>query len=179
MLTLRSAPTEELSDIELTELRMLLYLAFDGGFDSHDWDHTLGGQHFLGLRDGAMVAHASVVSRELHVGERAVWTGYVEGVAVAVEYRREGYGQSVMAQLAEFLAARFELGALSAAGHNHSFYRRLGWQVWGGPTAVMVEGTMRLTPEDDGGVMTLATPSTGRLDPEATLACHWREGDVW
>ncbi len=179
MLTLRSAPTEELSDIELTELRMLLYLAFDGGFDSHDWDHTLGGQHFLGLRDGAMVAHAAVVSRELHAGERAVSAGYVEGVAVAAEYRREGYGHEVMTELGEFLAPRFDLGALSAAEHNHSFYRGLGWQVWRGRTAVIVDGVVEATPEEDGGVMTLETPSTGRLDPEATLACHWREGDVW
>lgn len=179
MLTLRSAPTEELTDLELTELRMLLYLAFDGGFDSNDWDHTLGGQHFLGQRDGAIVAHASVVARELHIGERAMSAGYVEGVAVAAEHRREGYGHSVMAQLGEFLTPRFELGALSAAVHNHSFYNRLGWQVWGGPTAVMVEGLTQLTSQEDGGVMILETPSTGRLDPEATLACDWREGDVW
>ena len=178
-LTLRSAPTEALSDLELTELRMLVFLAFDGRFDSDDWDHTLGGQHFLGLRDGAIVAHASAVARELRVGERAVRTGYVEGVAVAAEHRRNGYGHSVMAQLGEFLAPSFELGALSAAEHTHSFYRRLGWRRWQGPTAVMVEGVAQPTPEDDGGVMILETPSTGPLDHEATLACDWRGGDVW
>ena len=102
--------TAELSDLELTELRMLLYLAFDGGFDSHDWDHTLGGRHFMGLRDGAIVAHAAVVARELASAIGPLPTGYVEGVAVAEEYRREGYGHRVMAQLGEFLAPRFELG---------------------------------------------------------------------
>jgi aminoglycoside 2'-N-acetyltransferase I len=178
-LRLRSATTEELSDLELTELRMLLYLAFDGGFDSHDWDHTLGGQHFMGLRDGAIVAHASVVARELQIGDRALQTAYVEGVAVAAEHRRHGHGHSVMAQLGEFLAPRYELGALSAADHLRSFYGRLGWWVWRGPTAVMVEGVAQPTPEDDGGVMVLETPSTGRLDPEATLVCDWRAGDVW
>lgn len=178
-LTRRSASTVELSDLELTELRMLLYLAFDGGFDSDDWDHTLGGQHFLGLRDGAIVAHASVVPRDLRVGERAVRTGYVEGVAVAEEYRRLGYGISVMTDLAEFLASRYELGALSGAEHNHSFYNRLGWQLWRGPTAVTVEGRAKPTPEDGGGVMILETPSTGQLDLEATLTCDWRAGDVW
>jgi aminoglycoside 2'-N-acetyltransferase I len=178
-LTLRSAPTEGLSDLELTELRMLVFLAFDGGFDSDDWEHTLGGQHFLGLLDDAIVAHASLVARELHVGERAVRTGYVEGVAVAAEHRRNGYGNSVMAQLGDFLAPRFELGALSAAEHNQSFYRRLGWRRWQGPTAVMVNDVAQPTPEDDGGVMILETPSTGQLDHEATLACDWRAGDVW
>lgn len=178
-LRMRSAPTEELSDLELTELRMLLYLAFDGGFDSDDWDHTLGGQHFLGLHGETIVAHASVVPRELRVGERAVQTGYVEGVAVAEERRRLGHGISVMSELAEFLALRYELGALSAAEHNHSFYHRLGWQLWRGPTAVLVQGQAKPTPEEDGGVMVLETPGTGQLDLDATLTCDWRAGDVW
>jgi aminoglycoside 2'-N-acetyltransferase I len=179
MLTVRSAETEELSDLELTELRTLLQLAFDGDFSDDDWDHTLGGRHFLGTRDGMMVAHASVVPRELRVGERAVRAGYVEGVAVAREHRRRGYGHSVMAQLGAFLMRRFELGALSAAEYNQSFYRRLGWRSWRGPTAVIVDGAVQPTPEDDGGVMVLETPTTGQLDLDATLACDWRAGDVW
>jgi aminoglycoside 2'-N-acetyltransferase I len=179
MLTLRSAPTEELSDIELTELRMLLHLAFEGEFSNEDWDHTLGGRHFLGLEDGAIVAHASVVPRRLHVGERAVSAGYVEGVAVAAEHRGRGFGHSVMEALGEFLIPSYELGALSAAYRLHSFYGRLGWQRWPGSTAVIVEGAAQPTPEEDGGVMILEMPSTGPLDKTATLACEWREGDVW
>jgi aminoglycoside 2'-N-acetyltransferase I len=179
MLSLRSASTAELSDFELTELRMLLYRAFDGEFSDDDWDHTLGGQHFLGSSDGAMVAHASVVPRELHVGEQPVATGYVEGVAVAEEHRRHGYGHSVMTELGRFLTPRFELGALSAAERYHAFYRRLGWEMWGGPTAVIVAGVARRTPEEDQTVMVLETPTTGQLDRQATLACDWRAGDVW
>jgi aminoglycoside 2'-N-acetyltransferase I len=179
MLTLRSAPTEELSDLELTELRMLLHLAFEGEFSNEDWDHTLGGRHFLGLRDGAIVAHASVVPRRLQVDERPLNGGYVEGVAVAEEHRRRGFGQSVMDALGDFLTSRYELGALSADERLHSFYGRLGWQRWPGPTAVIIKGAAEPTPEDDGGVMVLETPSTGRLDTAATLACEWREGDVW
>jgi aminoglycoside 2'-N-acetyltransferase I len=179
MLSLRSATTAEVSDLELTELRMLLYQAFDGGFSDDDWDHTLGGRHFLGRSDGATVAHASVVSRELHLDERPVATGYVEGVAVAEEHRRHGYGHRVMEQLGRFLAPRFELGALSAAERYHAFYRRLGWELWGGPTAVMVDGVARPTREEDQTVMVLETPTTGQLDRQATLACDWRAGDVW
>jgi aminoglycoside 2'-N-acetyltransferase I len=179
MLSLRSASTPELSDLELTELRLLLYLAFDGDFSDDDWDHTLGGQHFLGSSDGVIVAHASVVPRELHVGERPVATGYVEGVAVAEEHRRHGYGHSVMEPLGRFLAPRFELGALSAAERYHAFYRRLGWELWGGPTAVIVVGEAQRTPEEDETVMVLETPTTGNLDRQATLACDWRAGDVW
>ena len=84
-----------------------------------------------------------------------------------------------MAQLGEFLAPRFELGALSAATRIHGFYGRLGWKPWRGPTAVIVEGALEPTPQDDGGVLILETPTTGALDLDATLACDWREGDVW
>jgi len=179
MVTHRSARTEELSDIELTELRTLLHLAFEGEFSNEDWDHTLGGRHFLGLHDGVIVAHASAVPRRLHVGERPVNAGYVEGVAVAEEHRRQGFGHRVMEALGEILTSRYELGALSAADRLHSFYGHLGWQRWPGPTAVIVEGAVQPTPEEDGGVMVLETPSTGPLDKAATLACEWREGDAW
>jgi aminoglycoside 2'-N-acetyltransferase I len=178
MLSLRSASTAELSDLDLTELRLLLFRAFDE-FSDDDWDHTLGGQHFLGSIDGVMVAHASVVPRELQIGERPLATGYVEGVAVAEEHRRHGYGHGVMAQLGRFLEPRFELGALSAAERYHAFYGRLGWELWGGPTAVIVDGVARRTPEEDDTIMLLQTPSTGQLDRQATIACHWRAGDVW
>lgn len=179
MVELRSAPTEELSDLELTELRMLLHLAFEGNFSDEDWDHGLGGRHFLGLHEGTIVAHASVVARRLQVDGRRLHTGYVESVGVAEEHRRRGSGHSVMSQLGEFLIARFELGALSAAEDIQPFYERLGWQRWRGPTAVIVDGVLQPTPEDDGGVMILETPSTRQLDRDATLACEWRVGDVW
>jgi aminoglycoside 2'-N-acetyltransferase I len=179
MITLRSAPTEKLSDLELTEIRLLMYAAFGGAFSDDDWDHTLGGQHFLGLQEGVIVAHASVVPRELHVGGRPVQAGYVEGVAVTEERRSRGYGHNVMEQLGSFLAPRFELGALCAGGRVQRLYRRLGWQLWRGPTAVMVEGAAQPTPREDGKVMVLETPTTGPLNLEATLACDWRAGDVW
>lgn len=179
MLTTRSALTEELSDLELAELRTLVFTAFDGGFSDPDWDHAQGGRHFLGVIDGTPVAHASVVPRRLQIGERNLHTGYVEGVAVAPAHRRKGYAESLMAELDEFLIATFELGALSATEMSLPLYERLGWQVWLGPTAVIVDGKPQRTPEDDGGVMILETPTTGALDPKAVLACDWREGDVW
>ena len=138
---MRSA-TDELSDLELTELRMLLYLAFDGGFDSHDWDHSLGGRHFLGLRDGAIVAHAAVVARELRIDERTVAAGIRGGCGGGRGVPARGIRPPVMSQLGEFLASRYELGALSAAEHIQGFYGRLGWERWRGPTAVIVDGAL-------------------------------------
>ena len=180
MLTVRSAPTEELSDLELTELRMLLHFAFDGEFSEDDWDHALGGRHFIGIRENRIVAHASVVPRELYVGERALRAGYVEGVAVAEQHRRKGYGRRVMAELGDFLTPRFELGGLSAAEEVQPFYAALGWETWPGPTGVMRdEGRVDPTTDEDGGVMILRTQATGRLHPDLMLACDWRAGDVW
>ena len=175
----QSLSTQELSALELIELRTLLRVAFDGDFSDDDWAHALGGRHFLATCEGAIVAHAAVVARELRIGERLLHSGYVEGVAVAEQWRRRGYGHSVVAQATKYITERFELGALSAAERHHGFYGRLGWRRWRGPTAVMVEGLARPTPEGDGGVMVLKTPTTGELDLDATLACDWRAGDVW
>jgi aminoglycoside 2'-N-acetyltransferase I len=178
--TVRSARTDELSDLELTELRTLVFLGFgEGRFSTDDWEHGLGGMHFIGSVAGAAVAHASVVPRELRVDGRAVHTGYVEAVAVAEEHRRKGYGHSVMAEAGRHIEATYELGALSAAEHNQPFYRRLGWRIWPGPLAVDLEGGRRPTPEEEGGVMVLQTSRTGRLELHATLSCDWRAGDVW
>ena len=177
--TLRSAPTDELSDLELTELRLLLFAAFEGAFSDEDWDHTLGGCHFIGLVEGAIVAHASVVERTLHAGDRPLYSGYVEGVAVAAEQRRRGHGEAVMAAAGDWLRPRFELGALSANPGARGLYERLGWRTWPGPTAVLVAGEPRRTPDDDGAVMILETPATPALDRRATLSCDWRSGDVW
>jgi aminoglycoside 2'-N-acetyltransferase I len=176
----RSAPTEELSDLELTELRVLLQFAFEGEFSDDDWDHALGGRHFLGTLEDRIVAHASVVPRVLRAGERALDTGFVEAVAVADEHRRRGYGHRVMGELGDFLIPRFELGALSAAEEIQPFYANLGWETWPGPTGVTLEeGPVQPTPDEDGGVMILRTPTTGPLDPDVMLACDWRAGDAW
>src|SRR5918992_4706678 len=80
----RRVPTGDLTPAEVSELRALLWAAFppgEEGFTEDDWEHALGGTHFLVEDDGAILAHASVVARELQVAGRAVRTGYVEAVA--------------------------------------------------------------------------------------------------
>ena len=58
------------------------------GFTEDDWDHAVGGVHFVIEIGEEVVAHASVVERDLHIGDVPVRTGYVE--AVAVEPARQG-----------------------------------------------------------------------------------------
>jgi aminoglycoside 2'-N-acetyltransferase I len=72
---------------DLAAIRDLLDAAFgqedEERFSDDDWDHALGGTHFVLEQDGLVVAHASVVERELHVDGRPVRTGHVGAVETA------------------------------------------------------------------------------------------------
>ena len=62
---------------------------------------------------------------------------------------------------------------------RHRFYERLGWQTWRGPTSVRAPEGMQRTPDEDGYILVLTTPSSPPLDPAAPISCDWRVGDVW
>jgi aminoglycoside 2'-N-acetyltransferase I len=79
MTRLRRATTAELGAEELAALRRLVFEAFGGRFDEHDWEHMLGGVHLLVEEDDGVVAHGAVVPRVLVAGGRELRTGYVEG----------------------------------------------------------------------------------------------------
>jgi aminoglycoside 2'-N-acetyltransferase I len=149
----------------------------DERFGQDDWDHAVGGVHFVLDIDGELVAHASVVERELHVDGRPLRTGYVEAVGTAVDRQGAGLGSLVMTDVAWYIGDHFELGALATG--RHRFYERLGWLTWTGPTFVRTPDGPRPTPEEDGDILVLRTPSMPPLDPTASISCEWREGDVW
>jgi aminoglycoside 2'-N-acetyltransferase I len=176
----RRLATQELDDAEIAAIRAILRDAFADhgeGFTDDDWAHALGGTHFVFVHAGVLLAHASVVERELHVGGRPIRSGYVEAVATRPDSQRRGHGTRLMAHVNEHIRAAFELGALSAAAPE--FYVRLGWQLWLGPTAVRTSTGEVRTPDDDGDIFVLTTPSSPALDPRAVLSCPWRSGDVW
>jgi aminoglycoside 2'-N-acetyltransferase I len=133
--------------------------------------------HFVLDHDGVIVAHASVVERELHVGGRPVRTGYVEAVATAPDRQGAGLGSRIMADVTAYIRDRFELGALGTG--RHSFYARLGWQAWTGRSFVRTPDGPRRTPDEDGYILVLRTPSSPPLDLSASISCDWRRGDVW
>jgi aminoglycoside 2'-N-acetyltransferase I len=176
----RRLTTEELTEAEIVVVRAILRDAFAGdgeGFTDEDWAHAFGGTHFLLEQDGAIVAHASVVERELHAGGLPVRSGYVEAVATHPSNQRQGHGSRLMEAVDDHIRATFPLGALSAAAPE--FYARLGWEPWLGPTAVRTPAGDVRTPDDDGGILILTTPSSPALDRRAVLSCPWRSGDVW
>ena len=181
MTRLRRVTTAELTTAELETLRRLVFEAFGGRFDEHDWDHTLGGVHVLASEEdgGAVVAHAAVVPRTLAAGGRALRTGYVEGVATRGDRRGLGLATLVMRELGLVVGRGYELGALSDGTRIPGFYQRLGWETWQGPTwAAGPDGPER-TAEEDGSVLVLRTPATGELDLAGPITCDWRAGDVW
>ena len=130
------------------------------------------------LREGSeLVAHASVVQRQLVHGDLAIRTGYVEAVAVREDVRGRGHGRAVLAVAERVIVAAYELGALSTG--LEGFYERSGWIRWLGPTYVLSPAGLTRTEEDDGGGLVLRTPSSPELDLTGPLACDWRSGDVW
>lgn len=146
-------------------------------FTDDDWEHALGGLHFILELDGELIAHASVVERGLEVDGRPFRTGYVEAVATAPGRQGMGFGSQLMSDVTEYVREGFELGALGTG--RHSFYERLGWRRWIGPSSVRTTGGASPTPDDDGYIMVLPTRAGSPLDRAAAISCDWRPGDVW
>ncbi len=101
----------------------------------------------------------------------------MEAVATAPSREGAGLGSLVMTAVTSYIRETFELGALGTG--RHRFYERLGWVTWRGPTSVRAADGDRRTPEDDGYLMVLETPSSPALDLSAAISCEWRSGDVW
>lgn len=161
-------------------IRRILRDAFgssSAGFTEDDWEHALGGMHFLLELDGALIGHASVVERTLQVAATPLRTGYVEAVAIAPDRQDAGHGSRLMEAVTSHVRKRFELGALGTG--RHRFYERLGWLTWAGPTSVRIGSGTRRTADEDGDILVLPTPSSPRLDLTAPISCEWRPGDVW
>ena len=181
MAHLRRLRTEDLTSREVRAIRDMLEVAFgqdeEERFTEDDWQHALGGVHFVLDVDEEIVVHAAVVARMLHVGGVPLRTGYVEAVATAPSRQRTGLGTVVMRDVGRHIAEVFELGALGTG--THQFYERLDWVTWGGPSSVRAPEGERRTPDDDGYIMVLRTPSSPPLDITAPISCDWRPGDVW
>ncbi len=169
--------TASLSPAELGAVRALLVEAFDGDFDDEDYEHALGGMHALVLDGSTLVAHGSVVLRELLHGPRALRTGYVEAVAVRADRRGEGHGAAVMAALEQVIRQAYELGALASTEEALGFYAARRWQRWTGTASVLTRDGVRRTEDADGAIFVLAV--SARLSVPGDLACDWRNGDVW
>lgn len=169
--------TEDAAPALLDELHALCVRAFDGDFDPEDWEHGLGGRHFVAYRDDRPVAHASVVGRILEADERPLRTGYVEAVATEPEFQGQGFGSLVMAEATWWIPGSYEFGALGTGAF--AFYERLGWERWEGTTFVRDGDAVRRTEEDGDAMMVFRFGPSIAVDLEGTLLCETRSGDDW
>ena len=178
---LRALPTSELTHDELAAIRALMDRAFgtgDEAFADEDWAHALGGRHFVLDDGGALLSHASAVERVLEVGGRLLSTGYVEAVATEPGREGQGHGSRVMAAVTDHIRSTFELGALGTG--RHAFYERLGWETWRGPAFVRErDGSEIRTPDEEGYILVLRTPTSPPFELDEPISCDWRPGDVW
>lgn len=180
-IAIRRTTTAGLTRAEIVHIRALLEAAFAGdpedAFREFDWEHATGGTHLLVEVEGEIVGHASVVERELRVAGRPIRTGYVEAVATAPAHQRTGLGSRLMEAVNAMVREDFELGALGTG--VHAFYERMGWRTWRGPSSVRTPDGEVPTPDEDGHIMVLATPSTPPLDDTAPISCEARVGEPW
>lgn len=178
---IRTLSTAELSDADTAAIQALLTAAFErdehGGFTWDDWLHAIGGTHLVLEVDGAVAGHASVVERALEISGRPVRAGYVEAVAILPSLQRQGHGSRLMRAANEIVSKEFELGALGTG--SQPFYERLGWQIWQGPTGVRVDGAVQATPDEDGYILVLPTPTSPPFELTEPISCEWRAGDAW
>ena len=178
---IRRVATPDLTSDEILALRTLLWAAFeddeDGAFTEDDWQHALGGVHVIGSVEGRIVAHGSVVARDIRVAGVPLATGYVEAVAVEPAEQGSGHGTAVMREVGAIVTGSYELGVLGTG--EQGFYERLGWRTWQGPSFVRLPSGDERTPDEDGSLMVLPTLTTPSIDIHAPISCDWRPGDVW
>jgi aminoglycoside 2'-N-acetyltransferase I len=173
---LRTAHTADLDASTTSAIRDLMNVVFDGVSDD-TFDNVLGGLHALLLEDGELIAHGSVVQRRMLHGGRALRTGYVEGVAVRADRRRQGHGATVMAELERVIQSAYYLGALGASPEGALLYAARGWLQWQGPTSAMTPDGIKRTPDLDGAVYVL--PVSVPFDITGNLTCDYRPAALW
>jgi aminoglycoside 2'-N-acetyltransferase I len=112
----------------------------------------------------------------LHAG-RAMRTGYIEGVAVRADRRRQGHGARLMAPLERIVRSAYDLGALGASPDGARLYASRGWQLWRGPSSAMTPDGIRPTPGSDGHIYVL--PVSVPVDMSGELICDFRPASLW
>jgi aminoglycoside 2'-N-acetyltransferase I len=176
MTELRTAHTADPGAGEKAAIRSLMDAAF-GDVSDDTFDNVLGGVHALIHQDGELIGHGSVVQRRLLHAGRALRTGYIEGVAVRSDRRRQGHGALLMAALERVVRSAYQLGALGASPDGSRLYASRGWQLWRRPSSAMTPDGIRRTAGTDGIIYVL--PVSVPVDLSGQLTCDWRPGALW
>ncbi|OBY32108.1 GNAT family N-acetyltransferase [Mycolicibacter kumamotonensis] len=175
--TARLIHTSDLDDETRRGAHQLVIEAYGDRYSDAEWQHALGGMHALIWHRGALIAHGSVIRRQLLYRGRSLRCGYVEAVAVREDHRGRGLATAVLDACEQVIRGAFELGSLSSADISRRLYTARGWLPWRGPTSVLSPTGPVRTPEADGTVFVM--PVDLDFDTSAELACDWRDGNVW
>ena len=146
---------------QLDALRRWLETAYGRGpWRPEHWDELGPGPHIVAeAEDGTLLAHACIAWVPIEIAGRTVPSGFLEDVATRRDVRGRGYGSAVVAAARPLIEGSASIGFLSTG--SHSFYERLGWERWTGPSAVREpDGAVTATPEEDGDIMALRLPRT-------------------
>jgi aminoglycoside 2'-N-acetyltransferase I len=176
MTELHIAHTADLAAEQKAAIRGLMDAVFDGVSDD-TFDNALGGVHALVLDDGELIGHGSVVQRRMLHARRSLRTGYVEGVAVRADRRRQGHGARLMAPLERIVRSAYDLGALGASPDGARLYASRGWQLWRGPSSAVTPDGIRPTPGAEEFIYVL--PVSVPVDVSGELTCDWRPASLW
>jgi aminoglycoside 2'-N-acetyltransferase I len=160
----RVVQRDELSEEALAALLAWLEDAYGdaiGSWRRETWTDVGPGPHFmLDDPDGQLLAHACIDCVPVTMGDVELTAGYLENVATRADSRRKGFGSVVVEAAHREIGTNAEIGFL-ATGHSRSFYERLGWVRWTGPTSVTErDGSITRTAEEDGNIMALVLPRT-------------------
>jgi aminoglycoside 2'-N-acetyltransferase I len=177
-ITTAVATDDEIDPGLLAAARGICETTFGDSFSRDDWDHTLGGVRLLLFDEGLLVGHAAVVPRSIGFGDLTLRAGYVEGVAVLPDVQARGLGSRLVRAVNTILERDgSDVGVLSTS--RRSFYARLGWEPWHGPSFVRhADGLVRTADEDD-GLMVRRVDATPDLVPTWPISCDARPGDDW
>lgn len=167
--------TSAIDAAALSAARELLEAAFDGELTAEDWEHCLGGLHVLAYDGDELIGHAAVVQRRLLHAGRALRAGYVEGVGVRADRRRQGVAGALMSEVEAIITRAYELGALGSSDEGLPFYTARGWRPWTGTLRAFTPDGIVDTPEELGWILVYGEG----LDLGGELVCGWRDGDAW
>lgn len=154
----------------------LLSDAFEGDFSEEDWQHTFGGTRFLGFLDNSLIAHGAVVERPMRIDGIQTKVSYVEGIAVAPEHWRKGFGSLLMVEITSHCKSESSLSMLST--DERVFYRKHGWRNFEGESYVLVDGIEVRSVDEDAGLMYLLGLNQETQAP-GKVVCNSRDGDAW
>ncbi len=163
------------SELE-SSIRDLLDLAYEGDFSSEDWEHTFGGQYFIGFLEKTIIAHGAVVPRPMTIDRAILTVGYVEAIAVLPSQWRHGFGTQLMKVVTQFCHNNYEISMLST--DENQFYERVGWTQFQGESFVKKSDMEVRTAEEDESLMFLPGKKSEITQIQRAM-CDARSGDSW